>query len=41
VLAILYPKPPLSGEAFVLRRFRARDFDAAGAARETPKPHAA
>jgi len=34
VPAILYPDPPLAGEAFVLRRFRARDFHAAVAARE-------
>jgi RimJ/RimL family protein N-acetyltransferase len=34
VPAILYPDPPLTGETFVLRRFRARDFDAAVAARE-------
>lgn len=32
--AILYPDPPLTGETFVLRRFRARDFDDAVAARE-------
>jgi RimJ/RimL family protein N-acetyltransferase len=31
---ICYPDPPLEGEAFVLRRFPARDFDAAGAARD-------
>jgi RimJ/RimL family protein N-acetyltransferase len=37
VPAILYPEPPLSGEAFALRRFRARDFDAAVAAREDPE----
>ena len=33
VPAILYPDPPLTGKTFVLRRFRARDFDAAVAAR--------
>ena len=32
--AIAYPDPPLTAESFVLRRFRARDFDAAVAARE-------
>jgi RimJ/RimL family protein N-acetyltransferase len=35
--AITYPDPPLAGEAFVLRRFRTRDFDAAVAAREDPE----
>ena len=34
VPSILYPDPPLASETFVLRRFRARDFDAAVAARE-------
>src|SRR5262245_7332036 len=33
VPAILYPDPPLTGKTFVLRRLRARDFDAAVAAR--------
>jgi RimJ/RimL family protein N-acetyltransferase len=33
---ILYPDPPLGGETFSLRRFRARDLDAAVAAREEP-----
>jgi RimJ/RimL family protein N-acetyltransferase len=33
---ILYPDPPLAGDGFVLRRFRARDFEAAVAAREEP-----
>jgi hypothetical protein len=31
---IRYPDRPLGGETFVLRRFRARDFDAAVAARD-------
>lgn len=31
---IRYPDPPLAGKTFVLRRIRARDFDAAVAARE-------
>ena len=35
--AILYPHPPLVGEGFVLRRFRARDFNAAVAARADPE----
>jgi RimJ/RimL family protein N-acetyltransferase len=34
VPAILYPDPPLSGGTFILRRFRARDFDAAVVVRE-------
>ena len=33
-MPLLYPDPPLAGDGFVLRRFRARDFDAAAAARE-------
>jgi len=35
--AILYPHPPLVGGGFVLRRFRARDFNAAVAARADPE----
>jgi hypothetical protein len=34
VPAIIYPDPPLAGDGFILRRFRARDYRAVVAVRE-------